>query len=164
MTDAPAPQRRTLIGVIGAGVADAGLAARAEAVGRALAEAGYAVVTGGLGGVMHAASKGAREAGGEVLAVLPGDDPLAATPFATQVIATGIGDARNAVLANSAAAFVAVGGEYGTLSEIAFMLKRGKPVIAWDSWDVDPQVVAVESAAAAVAALRRALESPRRPG
>lgn len=144
------PDRAPVVAVIGAGACDAAVARRAEEVGRLLAEAGAVVVTGGLGGVMEAASRGAARAGGLVVAVLPGDDPAAANPWARVVVATGMGDARNAILANTARAFVAVAGGYGTLSEIAFALKRGKPVVSLGSWEVDPRLVPARDAAEAV--------------
>ena len=126
--------------MIGAGDCDRETAERARAVGAGLAERGCVVVTGGLGGVMAAASRGAAEAGGLVVAVLPGADPADANPHVGVAIASGMGDARNAILANTADAFVAVGGAYGTLSEIAFALKRAKPVVGLGTWDVDPAV------------------------
>ena len=119
-------------------------------MGRRLAEAGCVLVTGGLGGVMEAASRGAAEAGGTVLGIVPDADPESANAWVELVIATGIGDARNAVLTNTAEAFVAVGGAYGTLSEIAFALKRGKRVVSLGSWDVDPAVQKANSPADAV--------------
>jgi len=143
-------EQARLIGVIGAGQCDADVAERARTVGRLLGEAGCAVATGGLGGVMAAASRGAREAGATVVAILPGDDPSAATPDADVVIATGVGDARNAILANTCAAFVAVGGSYGTLSEIAFALKRSKRVVTLDSWELGLPVLRARSPAEAV--------------
>lgn len=120
------------IAVIGAATCDERVANRARTVGRLLAEAGCVVVTGGLGGVMEAASRGAQEAGGLVIGIVPGPDPASANAFVDVTIATGMGDARNAILANTAAAFVAVAGLWGTLSEIAFALKRRKRVVALD--------------------------------
>ncbi len=99
---------------------------------------------------MEAASRGAAEAGGTVLGIVPDADPESANAWVELVIATGIGDARNAVLTNTAEAFVAVGGAYGTLSEIAFALKRGKRVVSLGSWDVDPAVQKANSPADAV--------------
>ncbi len=102
-----------------------------------------------------AASRGAHEAGGLVIGVLPGSLPAEANPYVSVAVATGLGDARNAVLANTAEAFIAVGGAYGTLSEIAFALKRGKRVVSLGSWDVDPAVLHADSPDDAV---RRLLE------
>lgn len=136
--------------MIGAGECDEATAETAREVGRLLAEADCVLLTGGLGGVMEAASRGAAEAGGTVVAVVPGADPGSANAWVAIPIASGMGDARNAILANSAEAFVAVGGSYGTLSEIAFALKRGKRVVALGSWEVDPAVEQFQSAAQAV--------------
>ena len=145
-----------VIAVIGAGDCDARDAELACEIGRLLALAGCTLLTGGLGGVMEAASRGAAEAGGLVVGVLPGSSASEANPHVQVAVATGIGDARNAVLANTAEGFVAVSGSYGTLSEIAFALKRGKRVVALGSWEVDPKVVRVASPEEAV---RRVLES-----
>ena len=149
--------RSTTIGVIGAGECDERTAECAHAVGRLLAEAGCAVVTGGLGGVMEAASRGAREAGGTTLGILPTASPHDANDHVSLAVATGMGDARNAIIANTAAGFIAVGGSYGTLSEIAFALKRGKPVACLGSWEVDPALVVVATPEAAVAAVLAAV-------
>jgi uncharacterized protein (TIGR00725 family) len=111
-----------VVAVIGAGACDEATYERARAVGRLCAERGCVVVTGGLGGVMEAAARGATEAGGETLGILPGAAPESANAWIRLAVATGTGDARNAVIANTAEAFVAVGGAHGTLSEIAFAL------------------------------------------
>lgn len=144
-----------MVAVIGAGRCDDAAARLAYEVGRRLAEARCAVVTGGLGGVMEAASRGASEAGGLVVGILPGPLPDEANRFVDVAVASGMGDARNAILANTAEAFVAVAGEYGTLSEVAFALKRGKRVVSLGSWEVDPAVLAADTPEAAV---RLALE------
>lgn len=141
---------RRIIGVIGAGRCDEEVAARARDVGRRLAREDCVVMTGGLGGVMEAASRGAQEAGGLVIGILPGADPSEGNPWLDLAIATGMGDARNAVICNSAEAFVAVGGEFGTLSEIGFALKRGKRVVSLGSWREGLPVVVVETAEEAV--------------
>ena len=142
--------RPRVIAVIGAGSCDAETGARAYAVGRGLADAGCVVVTGGLGGVMEAASRGAREAGGLVVGIVPGGDSSSANEAVEVAIATGIGDARNAIIANTAEAFIAVAGEHGTLSEIAFALKRGKRVVSLGSWEVDPAILRAADPAEAV--------------
>jgi len=142
--------RKRMVAVIGAGECDASTYHRAREVGRLLAERGCVVVTGGLGGVMEAASEGARSAGGTVVGVLPTSKPGAANAHVDIAIATGMGDARNAILANTAECFVAVDGSYGTLSEIAFALKRGKRVVSLGSLEIDPQVVAADSPEEAV--------------
>ena len=108
----------------------------AEEVGRLLAEAGAVVVCGGLGGVMEAASRGAEGAGGTVVGILPGDDRRDANPHVTVALPTGMGEARNALIARTADAVIAVGGEFGTLSEIALSLKLGRRVVGLDTWTV----------------------------
>ncbi|GJM23577.1 MAG: TIGR00725 family protein [Planctomycetota bacterium] len=142
---------RRVIGVIGAGECDAEVAVRAEEVGRRLAEANVVVATGGLGGVMEAASRGASKAGGLVIGILPMSRPEVANAFVDVAVATGMGEARNAILVNTCSAFVAIAGGYGTLSEIAYALRQKKRVVALDSWDVDPAVVGVATPEEAVA-------------
>lgn len=118
-------------------------------VGRLLALGGAVVVTGGLGGVMESASSGASSADGVVVGLLPGSDRSAANPFVTVALPTGLGELRNGLVVRACDAMVAVGGGYGTLSEIALALKAGKPVVGIGSWAIDG-VVAVDDAAAAV--------------
>ncbi len=122
------------IAVIGAGAGDEELLAAAEEVGRRIAEAGAVLVTGGLSGVMEAASKGASEAGGTAIGVIPTSDPADANEHVTHAVATGVGQARNLAVVGSGDAVIAVGGEWGTLSEIALARKLGKPVVALESW------------------------------
>jgi uncharacterized protein (TIGR00725 family) len=163
----------TQISVIGKGTPDPELAPLAEEVGRRLAEPGATVVCGGLGGVMEAAARGAREAGGEVIGVLPGDNPDLANEHVTRVVATGVGHARNLAVVGSGRAVIAVGGEWGTLAEIAFARRLGRPVVALESWSVSgpgamaggPGVMQAASAAGAVdAALRLAREGAGQHG
>ena len=106
----------------------------AEELGRRLAEAGAVVLCGGLGGVMAAACRGARAAGGRTVGILPGTDRAAANPWVEIALATGLGEARNTVIVHAADVVVAVGGEYGTLSEVAFALKVGRPVVGVGTW------------------------------
>jgi len=129
--------RRRAVGVIGASRPSEEERLVAREVGERLATAGLVVVTGGLGGVMEAASRGATEKGGTVIGIVPGSDPDAANPYVALAIATGSGDARNAIIADTADGFIAVGGGLGTLSEIALALKRGKPVVALSTWKLD---------------------------
>ncbi|HKB14714.1 MAG TPA: TIGR00725 family protein [Planctomycetota bacterium] len=124
-----ATPRKPLIGVIGASRPSAEEAALAEAVGRAIGRAGAILLCGGLGGVMEAACRGAKEAGGLTVGILPTEDPADANPYVDIPVATGIGEARNAIVARAPDALVAVGGGYGTLSEIALALKGGKRVV-----------------------------------
>lgn len=107
------------------------------------------LVCGGLEGVMEAACRGAKEAGGTTIGILPGTDRGAANPFVDVAVPTGLGEARNALVVRAADALVAVGGGYGTLSEIALALKAGKPVVGLGTWDVDG-VEAADSPEAAV--------------
>lgn len=134
--DGPEAARLTQIAVIGSGSCDQGceLALLAEEVGSRLAQAGAVVVCGGLGGVMEAASRGAAEAGGAVIGIVPWDTPAKANPFCTYVIATGVGEARNLAVVASGEAVIAVGGEWGTLSEIGHARKLGRTVVALRSW------------------------------
>lgn len=124
------------IAVIGAGRCDEALASRARAVGTALARAGAVLVCGGGGGVMAAASQGAREVGGLAVGVLPGTDASTSPPNPALGLAlfSGLGQARNVVVVLSGAAVIAVGGGWGTLSEIALARKHGRPVVLLDSW------------------------------
>jgi uncharacterized protein (TIGR00725 family) len=124
------------IAVIGSGSASAKEARAAEMIGADIAEAGAVLVCGGLGGVMEAACKGAKSKGGTTVGILPGLNRHDANPHVDFPIATGLGEARNAIVASSADAVIAVGGEYGTLSEIAFALRAGKRVVGIDSWDL----------------------------
>jgi len=127
-----------MIAVVGPGdTDDASLLAAAEEVGRLAAQAGHDVVTGGLGGVMAAASRGARVAGARVVGVLPGDDPSAANEWVTDAVATGLGQGRNVRVVELADAVVGVGGSWGTLSEIALARRMGKPVVWLHGWHID---------------------------
>ncbi|MCI0432189.1 MAG: TIGR00725 family protein [Gemmatimonadetes bacterium] len=117
------------IAVCGASRADAELAALAENVGRDIAAAGAVLVCGGLGGVMEAAARGARQAGGLTIGVLPGTDSSEANSWITLPLPTGMGEARNVLVVRFADAVIAVGGEWGTLSEIAFAARIGTPVV-----------------------------------
>jgi uncharacterized protein (TIGR00725 family) len=120
-------------------------------VGRELGERGAIVVCGGLGGVMEAACRGAKASGATTIGILPGADRAAANEFVDVAVATGLGEARNALVVRAADALIAVGGAYGTLSEIALALKAGKRVVGIGSWDIDG-VEAVDDPAAAVEA------------
>ncbi len=146
-----------LVGVIGAGSADPDLYARAREVGAGLARAGLVVVNGGLGGVMEASARGATEAGGTTIGILPGSRRSDANRWIQLPIVTDIGHARNVVIAHTAHALVAVGGSHGTRSEVSIGLKLGKPVISLGSFDFDPCIEVVDTPAQAVAAVVRAL-------
>jgi uncharacterized protein (TIGR00725 family) len=146
----------TYVAVCGPSRASPDEAATAEEVGRLLAEAGIIVVCGGLGGVMDAAARGARTAGGTVIGILPGETRAGASEHLTVAIPTGMGEARNALVARAADVLVAVGGEWGTLSEIALARKIGTPVIGLGSWDLGVRaegIVSVDTPEAAVRAV-----------
>jgi len=124
-----------IISVIGAGTCNNETYSIAEEIGKLIAQKGAILVTGGLGGVMEAASKGAIEAGGTTVGILPGFSKEDANKYVSIPITTGLSHARNIVIARSADAVIAVSGEYGTLSEIAVALKLGKPVIGIKTWE-----------------------------
>ena len=158
---------RAYIAVVGAGdVVDGSPEAEAaEAVGRALAEAGAVVVCGGLGGVMAAACRGASAAGGTTVGILPGSSRADANPWVGVALPTGLGEARNALVVRAVDVLVAVGGGYGTLSEIGLALRTGTPVVGLGTWELargGAPDVGVERVASAAEAARRALELARR--
>lgn len=140
-----------LISVIGASEPSHEAIRLAEEVGRELARRGVIVVTGGLKGVMEAASRGAKEAGGLTVGIIPGADPADANPYVDIPICTGIGYARNIVVVRSGRAAIAIAGAYGTLSEIGHALGDGIPVIGLNSWsisregEVDPNIIPAHS-------------------
>jgi len=142
------------VAVVGAGGdVEARLLAAAEAVGTELARRSAVVVTGGLGGVMEAACRGARSAGGTTLGILPGDDRAAANAFVSVAVATGMGELRNGLVVRCADALVAIAGGYGTLSEIALALKAGKRVVGIATWEIEGVLVAADASEAVALAL-----------
>jgi uncharacterized protein (TIGR00725 family) len=155
--------RPTQVAVIGAGEGSDEALVAAEEVGRLLAEAGAVVICGGRGGVMEAAARGAAEAGGTAIGVLPGSDPGEANEHVVHVVATGVGHARNLAVVGSGEAVIAVDGHWGTLSEIAFARRLGRPVVALRSWalqhrtDSELGIVEAETPAEAVEAALGAL-------
>ncbi len=159
--------RACQIAVIGSGSCEEGEEAweLAEEVGRRLAEAGATVVCGGRTGVMEAVARGAARAGGIVIGIVPGPSIEEANEHCTHVVATSLGHARNLAVVSSGDAAIAIGGEWGTLSEISFARRLGRIVVALRSWELNgredmagaPGVVPVESAADAVAAALDAL-------
>ena len=128
--------RTPYIGVIGPGEASAAELEAAEEVGAGLASLGAVVVTGGLGGVMVAACRGARSRRGRTLGILPGEDREAANGWVEIAVATGLGELRNGLIVRACDALIAVGGGHGTLSEVALALKLGRPVIGLGTWAV----------------------------
>lgn len=146
------------VAVVGPGEASEGEEHAAEAVGRALAGAGAIVVTGGLGGVMAAACRGAVAAGGLTVGLLPGTDRRAANAWVTVALPTGLGELRNGLVVRAADAVIAVGGAYGTLAEVALALKAGTPVVGLGTWAID----GVGEAGDPAGAVEQALEAARR--
>ena len=150
--------------VSGGGQVDAELAKLAGDVGCHIAEAGAVLVCGGRGGVMEAAARGAAGAGGDVIGILPGTSPEEANPDVTHVVATGIGHARNLAVVASADAVIAIGGEWGTLSEIAFARRLDRAVILLEGWSLSGRgamesAPGVEPARSAAEAVEMAIES-----
>jgi uncharacterized protein (TIGR00725 family) len=123
------------VAVVGASRASAQEESVAEAVGRGLGEAGAIVVCGGRGGVMEAACRGAKAGGGTTVGILPGASRAEANPYVDVAIATGLGELRNGLVVRAADAFVAIGGAFGTLSEVALALQAGKTVVGLD-WEL----------------------------
>jgi hypothetical protein len=121
---------------VGSSTAEPGLDSLAYELGRLLAEAGCTIVCGGLGGVMEAACRGAKSAAGLTIGILPGTARSDANPFVDVAIATGMGEARNVVVVRTADVLVAVGGGFGTLSEIGHALRLGKRVVGLETWEV----------------------------
>ena len=155
-------KRRLVVAVIGAGDAPAAVCKLAHEVGREIARRGAVLINGGLGGVMESAAAGAREEGGHTIGIIPGYDRRAANRHIEFAIATGIGEARNAVIVASADAVIAMRGEGGTLAEIGFALKLRKPIVALDSWSEIAGLNRADNAADAVAlALRLAASKSR---
>lgn len=149
---------RRFIGVIGSGTCDDDTRKKAREVGQGLAERGYGIVCGGLGGVMESACRGANDAGGLTVGILPGENPDSANPYVDVAIATGMGVARNAIIVHTAAAVVAVSGGPGTLSEIAHCLQLGVPVVSLGSFDISDAITQVSTPAQAVTAVVSLLE------
>jgi uncharacterized protein (TIGR00725 family) len=150
----------TYVAVIGASDATEWERTTAEEVGHRLARAGVVLVCGGLGGVMDAAASGAAADGGTSVGILPGTDRSGASRHLTVVVTTGFGEGRNVLVARSADAVIAVGGEFGTLSEVALALKMGIPVIGLSTWDLrrdDMEADPVMRAETAEEAVRLAL-------
>ncbi len=144
-----------VVAVIGPGECSAEEAEVAETVGRLLAKAGVTLICEGLDGVMEAACRGCFMDGGVTVGILPGDDIGRANKYVKIPIATGMGEARNLIIVRSARSVIAIGGSHGTLSEIAFALKLGKPVIGIRTWDIEGVVSLVTPEEAVALALRQ---------
>jgi uncharacterized protein (TIGR00725 family) len=149
------PRSRT-IAVVGPGDADDELCRIAYEAGQLVAGRGDAVITGGLGGIMEAASQGARDAGGLVIGLLPGSDAGAANDAVSVAIPTGLGELRNALIVRSADGVIAIGGSWGTMSETALAMRTGTPVVCVNGWEINDHsgsAVILENATSAAEAI-----------
>jgi len=148
---------KIFIGVIGAGDCLDEISELAGKVGEGIAAAGAVLVCGGMGGVMEAAARGARKQGGITVGILPGVDKNHANPYIDFPIVTGLGEGRNLLVVRNSDVLIAFPGKFGTLSEIAFALKLGKPVIGLSTWNVSGEIIKATNAQEAVSmALDRA--------
>lgn len=148
------------IAVVGAGgnrTIDSGIIETAYEVGREIAAMNWTLICGGLGGVMEAASRGASENGGVAIGILPGYDHSDGNRYLNFIIPTGLGHARNAVIAAAADGMIALGGHHGTISEVALALKMGKPVAAIRFPADIEGIVSVSTPQEAVTALKKSL-------
>jgi uncharacterized protein (TIGR00725 family) len=150
------PASPPYVAVSGGGDADEEACRTAEELGRELARRGAVVLTGGLGGVMEAASRGAKEAHGTTVGILPSGDRADANPWVDVALPTGMGEGRNVLLVRAADAVVAVAGEFGTLSEIALALRLGKPVVGLGTWELGRHGRPVDAVVAAGSAAEAA--------
>jgi len=156
-----APVKRVLIGVIGGSWCSSEEEEWAVAVGRLLAERGAVLLCGGLGGVMEAAARGAQQGGGLTVGLLPGADPAEANPYIEVPLATGMGEMRNALIVRAARAVIAIGGGWGTLSEIALAQRIKTPVVGLH--DAFASAIDIPRVASPEAAVAWALEQAARP-
>ena len=140
------------VAVVGSGIATGELYEQAQEVGRLVAERGGTIVCGGLSGVMEAAARGAAETGGTAIGILPDEDRRRANEYLAYSVATGTGHARNLAVVCSGDVVIALGGEYGTLSEIGLARKVGRPVVSLESWELPGHVVVASSPKEAVEA------------
>lgn len=135
-----------LVGVIGASECSRKIAEIAVEIGRGIAEKGDILICGGLGGVMLAACKGAKQGGGLTVGVLPGNEKTSANPYVDIPIVSGFGYARNLIIVQSSDGIIAIAGSYGTLSEIAFASKIGVPLVGVFTWEIDAPIIRAETA------------------
>lgn len=143
-------KERVFIGIIGAGDCSEDVYKLAEQVGERVAKAGAVLICGGLGGVMEAASKGAKKRGGTTIGILPGIDKDHANPYVDFPIVTGLGEGRNLLVVRNSDVVIALPGKYGTLSEIGFCLALGKTIIGISTWDVSEAIIKAKNPEEAV--------------
>jgi hypothetical protein len=141
---------KILIGVIGAGDCSEDVYKIAEKVGEEVARAGAVLVCGGLGGVMEAASKGAKRQGGLTIGILPGIDKEQSNPYIDFPIVTGLGEGRNLLVVRNSDSVIALPGKFGTLSEIGFSLALEKPVVGLSTWNVSDRIIPAKNPKEAV--------------
>jgi len=139
-----------LIGIVGGREVGEETAQMAYEVGRLIAQNGYGLVCGGMGGVMEAASKGCKEAGGLTVAILQQEETHFANPYMDVVIPSGMGVGRNVLILRSAAGVIAIDGKYGTLSEIAYAFQLNRPIVGLHTWDVSADMPKAQTAEEAV--------------
>lgn len=156
-------KQKPRITVIGAGRCSDALAQQAEEVGTRIAKAGGILICGGLGGVMEAVARGAQQAGGITIGILPVYESQLANDYIDIPIPTGLGHARNAIVAASGDVVIAIGGEFGTLSELALALKLGKPVIGLKTWALPDEsgIMKAQTAEEAVSMAFKVLEEKK---
>jgi uncharacterized protein (TIGR00725 family) len=151
-------QGKVFIGVIGAGTCSKKIYSLAYDVGKYIAKAGAILVCGGLGGVMEGAAKGAKENKGVTVGILPGVDKAEANPYIDIPIVTGISEARNLIVIRSSDAIIALPGQFGTLSELAFCLKMEKPVVGLTTWEISDRIIKTKDPQQAVKSALEALK------
>jgi len=146
------PEKRhpAIIAVIGAGQCDGKVRQMALEIGQEIARSGAILICGGLSGVMRAAAEGAKAENGVTVGILPGNDKAEANEFIDFRICTGLGEARYLIIIKTADAVIALPGRYGTLSELGFALKVGKPVVSYGSWEVSDEIIRANNAKEAV--------------
>ncbi|KAA3634231.1 MAG: TIGR00725 family protein [Calditrichaeota bacterium] len=137
-------ERKPVIAVVGAGKCSKKLRDLAAEVGKYVAENGGVIVCGGMGGIMEGAARGAKEAGGTTIGILPSDNKEDANEFIDIVIPSGFGEARNLLVIRAADAVIAFPGKFGTLSEMAFALQGGKPLISVNAWKLGDDIKVVD--------------------
>ena len=136
--------RKPVIAIIGAGKCSKKLCDMAADIGKYVAENGGVVLCGGLGGIMEGAARGAKEAGGTTIGIIPSENKADANRFIDYVIPSGFGEARNVLIIRSADAIVALPGKFGTLSEMAFALISGKPIVSVQAWKLGDEILQVD--------------------
>ncbi|PKK84571.1 MAG: TIGR00725 family protein [candidate division Zixibacteria bacterium HGW-Zixibacteria-1] len=156
-SEGPAPY----IGVIGAGKCSRKMCLDAQELGKAIALRGGILVCGGLGGVMEAASKGAHENGGITIGILPGTSRKDANPYLDYAIPTGLGEGRNLLVVRCADIVIAMPGKFGTLSEMAFCMQLGKPLLSLSAWNISEKIEKFEKPVEAVERAFEILESKK---